>query len=153
MANDFVRSMVGSDYFITHFALQQAKMSGDYLKATYAFNYPPFVAGHAMTLFLNLTASTVADNEVSTILLTPQSFNLNADEAVIKAIEQGLKATGSYQIELRLGPETNNRFAWWVTGPVNNAAQAPPGSLLTVALDAETGQVYVQELVGIDAGH
>lgn len=148
-----MRGEVGQDYFDTHFTLRQAEVAGDLLKATYAYNYPPYVTDHRMTLFLDASdasAARVSEREVSTVLLAPQHFDLDEEEAVVRASDRGLDSDGPVETELRIGPETNHRFAWWITGPVDESVEAPPGSLITLALDVETGQVHVRELVGID---
>ena len=152
-ADSFLRRRVGSEYYDAHFALASAERVGSILKASYLYTYRPYVANSSMTLFLDGEGVRLASDQVSLVLLEPQEFALDVQQAVTLAAERGLDETGEYQVELYFGGETGYRFAWRFVGPPDESVEASPGALMDVAIDVEDGRVHFCEVVGISQGH
>lgn len=153
LADDYLRRQVGATYFEAHFVPLSAEAIGGLIKATYLYSYAPYVADQDMTLFLSSSTLAPDPESASTVLLSAQEFALDPDQALAVAFEHGIDSDGPHRVELAIGPQTAHRFAWRVTGPASSAVQAPPGSLLLVAIDVETGEVVFSGTVGVDQSH
>jgi hypothetical protein len=151
--DDFLSAQVGAAYFTDHFVRSQAAQVGSWIKASYLYNYAPYVADFPMTVLYDPALKALSPEEVSLILLSPQEFVLDKQAAIAAAVSQGVDAAGPHQVELRLGPETQQRFAWKVTAPASPKLGAPPGALAVVTLDVETGKVYQINIAGISDSH
>jgi hypothetical protein len=90
---------------------------------------------------------------VSIILLDPQAFEVDTEEAIVIALENGLSPSESYETSVLLGPMTHNRFAWEVTSPDANPTAEVPEPIFRVVLDVESGDVYAVENIGPMMSH
>ena len=81
----------------------------------------------------------IAEGEISTILLEPQRFEVDRQQAIEIAIRAGLAPASSYHVNIVLGPHTRSRLAWQVENP-----DAGSGSFSLVILDVASGQLYAR---------
>ncbi len=151
----FVIDRIGEDYFRAHYVLAQAdSIAPDVIKATYLYTYQPYVRDYPFTLFLNTRTQTLSDEEVSTMLLEPQAFNISHEGAISIALQNGLQPTrGDYDVSLSFGPTTQNRFAWDVANPDVSPSGEVPEPVVRIVLDVEDGEVYAMERTGPMKAH
>jgi hypothetical protein len=90
---------------------------------------------------------------VSIILLDPQAFEVDTEEAIVIALDNGLSPSESYETGVLLGPMPHNRFAWEVTSPDANPTAEVPEPIFRVVLDVESGDVYAVEKTGLMISH
>ena len=141
---DYLISRVGQQYYGDHYRLvEQTPVNQGVTKVLFLFSYPPLVEDYPLTLFYDTRNGGLAPDQISTILLEPQTFRINQDEAINHALQAGLAAASSYQIHIIIGPQTQNRFAWHIENPT-----AGSGALSSVILDIENGQVYATGIAG-----
>jgi len=150
----FLVDHVGEDYFRQHYTLlHEDVVEPGLVKATYDYTFEPYVTHYQLTLLMDVSRWQLSDKEVSIILLDPQAFEVDTEEAITIALENGLSPSKSYEISVLLSPMTNNRFAWEVTSPGTNPTSEVPEPIFQVVLDVESGDVYAVEKIGPMMSH
>lgn len=150
----FLADHVGQDYFRQHFTLlHEDVVKPGLVKATYDYTFEPYVTHYQMTLLMDVSRRQLSDEEVSIILLDPQAFEVDTEEAIVIALDNGLSPSESYETSVLLGPMTHNRFAWEVTSPDANPTAEVPEPIFRVVLDVESGDVYTVERIGPMISH
>lgn len=141
-SDELIITAVGNDYFSQHFRKVKQQQDSDTTKTEYSFTYPPHIQELSMTLFFDNVSQTISTKERSRILLSPQKFRVPADQALSQAVKLGLISCQSYATQAEFDP-VNLRLIW----RVSRGTGCPPltsknqGVIVSVAIDAETGQV------------
>jgi|SRR3989338_1915469 len=138
----FIKKSVGDDYFSIHYTYSGSTKTKSSIKALYNFSYPPYVANFPMTIFYDTETKGLSGKEISKILLTPQSFSIDKDEATTFALREDLVPSNNYQSELLLDFTTDNRFAWDITSleALSNEGKYV-NNVYRIILDVESGRV------------
>lgn len=151
----FLVKNLGQEYFQAHYSfINEIEVSSDVVKAIYSYTNSPHVKDFKFTFFLNITNKQLSDQETSIILLEPQEFLVDRDEAIQKALETGLVSTPeAYETKIIFGPETQNRFAWFVSNPEALPEAEDSTMINQVVLDVESGEIYSTGTGGVGGSH
>ena len=138
---------VGETYFKMHYRyVKQEVVAANLIKAIYQFSYPPDVQEQEFVVFFNQSTGQLAADQVSVILLQPQSFTLDATEAAQRATESGLVAGQTLVTQIQFDPVTQ-RFVWVVTDTTVPHTSTNQGRIYRAVLDVETGQLVATQSI------
>lgn len=145
--DDLLAANVGETYYKAHYRLvKQEAVTANLIKAIYRFSYPPKVQEQEFVAFFDQSTGQLAADQVSVILLQPQTLTLNATQAAQRAAESGLAAGQTFvtQIQFDLGTQ---RFVWVVTDTTVPHTSTNQGRIYRAVLDVETGQLVATQSI------